>query len=166
MWQTNNLAYVLSHVAWVEYFAISPEGDLYTCNRFVGNKDFCLGNIRSIHSLSDITETGAWKQQQSWQQWIDKECKECLFKEYCHGGCPYAASASSKGSFVKDPYCEAYKMIYKYIIDKGAHEFFSHEHMATLCKKENAKNEIRFESNPVLYLMGDKPHPYDVVNTQ
>lgn len=148
-----------------EYHAISPEGELYTCNRFVGNKDFCIGNIRDIHSFSDITKSYAWKKQQSWQDWIDVECKECLFKDFCHGSCPYAAFASGNGTFVKDPHCEAYKMIYNYIIDKGAAEFFSEENMEILLQTQNTNNEIKFQSNPILYLMNDKPHPFDVVQT-
>jgi uncharacterized protein len=148
-----------------EYFAISPEGDLYTCNRFVGIKDFCIGNIKDIHSFSDITNSVAWQKQQAWQDWIDAECKECLFKEFCHGGCPYAAFASGNGSFRKDPMCEAYKMIYSYIIDKGAAEFFSDEHLATLNQTQHLNNEVSFQSNPVLYLMSNKPHPVDLLQT-
>lgn len=148
-----------------EYYAISPEGDLYPCNRFVGNKDFCIGNIKDIHSFSDITKSAAWKKQQAWQDWIDSECKECIFKEFCHGGCPYAAFASGNGSYKKDPMCEAYKMIYSYIIDKGADEFFSDEHMATLSQTQHSNNEISFQSNPILYLMNNKPHPVDLVQT-
>lgn len=148
-----------------EYFAISPDGDLYTCNRFVGNKDFCIGNIKDIHSFSDITKSVAWQKQQAWQDWIDAECKECLFKEFCHGGCPYAAFASGNGSFRKDPMCEAYKKIYTFIIDKGAEEFFSDEHLATLNQPKQLNNEISFQSNPVLYLMSNKPHPVDLLQT-
>jgi uncharacterized protein len=148
-----------------EYFAISPAGELYTCNRFVGNKDFCLGNIRDIHSFSDITKSEAWKRQQAWHDWIDEECKTCLFKSFCNGGCPYSAFASDNGTFVKDPLCVAYKMIYNYIIDKGTSEFFSEENMSLLGQKPNSKDETRFQCNPVLYLMKDKPHPYDVVQT-
>jgi len=148
-----------------EYFAISPGGELYTCNRFVGNVDFCLGNIKDIRSFSDIKKSEAWKRQQAWHDWIDEECKECLFKDYCHGGCPYSAFTLSKGTYIKDPHCEAYKMIYNYILDKGAAEFFSEENMVTLNQTQNSDNEINFQSNPILYLMKEKPHPYDIVQT-
>jgi uncharacterized protein len=148
-----------------EYYAISPNGELYTCNRFIGNKDYCIGNIRDIRSFSGITQSEAWERQQAWQDWIDKECNECLFKDYCHGGCPYSAFSSCKDSFAKDPLCEAYKMIYNYIIDKGAAEFFSRENMTTLEQPENSKNGIRFQSSPVLYIMKDKPHPSDILQT-
>jgi len=148
-----------------EYFAIAPNGDLFTCNRFVGNKDFCIGNIVDIHTFSDITKSAAYQKQKAWQNWIDKECGECLFKEFCHGGCPYAAFASGNGTFRKDPMCKAYKMIYNYIIDKGAAEFFSDEHMETIINSQNGKKEINFKSNPILYLMNDNPHPVDLVQT-
>jgi uncharacterized protein len=146
-----------------EYFAISPEGELYTCNRFVGNKDFCIGNISDVHSFSDITKSEAWKKQQAWHEWIDKECGACLFKDFCNGGCPYNAFASDNYSFVKDPHCEAYKMIYNCIVDKGVAEFFSNENVAFLNHSQYSDNETRFQNNPVLYLMKDNPHPYDVV---
>jgi uncharacterized protein len=148
-----------------EYFAISPTGELYTCNRFVGNEDFCIGNIRDIHSFSDITKSEAWKKQQAWHDWIDEECKVCLYKDFCHGGCPYSAFASSNGKLVKDPLCEAYKMIYNYILDKGAAEFFSDENMELLSQTSNAGKTNSFQNSPVLYLMKDNPHPFDLVQT-
>jgi len=146
-----------------EYFAISPEGDLYTCNRFVGNKDFCIGNIRDIRSFFDITGSEAWKKQQSWQDWIDEECRECLFKEYCHGGCPYSAFANGKDTYRKDPYCESYRMIYHHIIDKGAAEFFSAENLSAFGQTGDPVDPPGFRINPVLYLMKDNPHPVDLV---
>jgi uncharacterized protein len=147
-----------------DYLAIDPKGDLYTCNRFVGNQAFCIGNINKINSFSDITKSAAWQKQQAWQEWIDKECKDCTYKEFCNGGCPYSAFASSNGALQKDPMCEAYKKIYNYIIDKGAAEFFSDEHMIVLNQPQ--KNvRVQYKSNPLLYIMHDNPHPYDVQQT-
>jgi len=144
-----------------EYFAISPKGELYTCNRFVGEKDFCIGNILDIHSFSDITKSEAWKKQKDWQDWIDESCKGCLFKDYCNGGCPYSSFASCKGSFAKDPLCKSYQQIYTHIINMGIAEYFSDENMERLKQEQNINNEVQYQNTPILYLMRNYIHPFD-----
>jgi uncharacterized protein len=146
------------------YLAIDPAGDLYTCNRFVGKKEFSLGNISTIKTYKTITETSAWKKIEAWQKWIDGSCKDCLHQPYCHGGCPYTAFALGKNEFVKDPNCEAYKMAYNYIIDKGVEDFFSDEHFSELTNDTRSANSVKFKSTPLLHLMHGKTHPVDLVN--
>lgn len=65
-----------------EYFAVTPEGDLYPCHQFVGRDEYKLGNIydgvqnkelpvkfRQAHVLNKPT------------------CRECWARFYCSGGC-------------------------------------------------------------------------------
>jgi uncharacterized protein len=147
------------------YLAVDPVGDLYTCNRFVGNKEFSLGNIKNVKSWADIKKSPAWQKLENWQKVIDFECARCLHKNVCHGGCPYVAFAAGNGKPIKDPYCEAYKTIYKYIIDKGAEEFFSDNNLLILQSQSSKNNNIHFNQTPILYLMKDNPHPFNVKQT-
>lgn len=65
-----------------EYFAVTPEGDLYPCHQFVGRDEYNLGNIyegvknkelplkfREAHVLNKPA------------------CRECWARFYCSGGC-------------------------------------------------------------------------------
>jgi len=68
--------------AGTEYLAVTPEGDLYPCHQFVGDEQFCLGNLENgiIHT--------------DWQEEFSKcnvytkpECDKCWAKYFCSGGC-------------------------------------------------------------------------------
>lgn len=144
------------------YLAIDPIGDLYTCNRFVGKREFCVGNISTTKSYREMTETPAWKKMEAWQKWIENSCSDCLHQPYCHGGCMYSAFALGEGEFMKDPNCEAYKMAYNYIINKGVEDFFSDDHFSELTDDIRSANSVKFKSTPLLHLMHEKIHPVDL----
>ena len=74
-----------------EYLAVTPTGDLYPCHQFVGQDDFCVGNI-----YEGVTNKKVIKQFETCNVYSHKECKDCFAKLYCAGGC--AANAYfSKG---------------------------------------------------------------------
>ncbi len=68
--------------AGVEYYAITPEGDIYPCHQFVGNDKFLLGNLSSgtINKViqEDFSKNTVYHKQ---------NCKDCWAKFYCSGGC-------------------------------------------------------------------------------
>ena len=142
------------------YLAVDPKGDLYTCNRFVGNSNFSVGNVNSVTSWKDIKQSEAWQKFEAWQNKIDKECADCIHKNICHGGCMYSGFASGNGKPYKDANCEAYKMIYDYILDKGIDEFFSNENMKAI--KTSGEKSSLFRRGPLLQIMYNDPHPYDI----
>ena len=147
------------------YLAIDPEGDLYTCNRFVGNKKFSVGNINYVKSWDDIKQSQAWRMLEEWQNRIDVECADCLYKNICHGGCPYVAFAEKKDYPAKDPYCESYKAIYRYILDKGTEEFFSNNYLHSLELNTKQSEDLLYKVNPLMYLLEDNPHPVDLIQS-
>jgi uncharacterized protein len=110
-----------------DYLAVTPGGEIYSCNRFVGNKEFSLGNVNRIEGMVDIENSWGWQRLMEWQDTIDKECADCLHKNICHGGCPYAGFSAGNGKPSRDPFCEAYKKVYSYILDRATDEFFSDE---------------------------------------
>lgn len=61
--------------------SIAANGQIYPCDSFIGNKDFCIGNI-----WTGINET---KREQFFRQSVDEkdDCKICWIKYICGGDC-------------------------------------------------------------------------------
>jgi len=83
--------------AGTEYMAVSPEGDLYPCHQFVGNREFLIGN------LFDETIINVQR-----EKFIDvnvyskEDCRNCWAKFYCSGGCH--ANAINMNGDIHKPY--------------------------------------------------------------
>ena len=70
-----------------EYFAVTPDGTLYPCHQFVGEKDFIAGNVSDgVKEGYVFRRTGINAR---------AECKNCWAKLYCSGGCPANAYRST-----------------------------------------------------------------------
>lgn len=65
-----------------EYVAITPDGDVYPCHQFVGNKDFKLGTI--FDNKLDEKISIEFKEAHIYNK---PKCKECWARFYCSGGC-------------------------------------------------------------------------------
>ena len=65
-----------------EYFAVTPEGDLYPCHQFVGRDDFLLGSVFTGIANRELTKNFRDAHV------LNKEtCKECWARFFCSGGC-------------------------------------------------------------------------------
>lgn len=88
-----------------EYLAVTPDGELYPCHQFVGDKKFLLGDI-----WSGIKNTDILKQFEQCNVYSHKECRDCFAKLYCSGGC--AANAYHTTGTVNGVYefgCELHR---------------------------------------------------------
>ena len=65
-----------------EYFAITPEGDIYPCHQFVGDEKFIMGNVYEGITRPDIQQE--FKQSNVYAR---QECQKCFARYYCSGGC-------------------------------------------------------------------------------
>ena len=65
-----------------EYVAITPNGDIYPCHQFVGNKDFVMGNIFDGELDQEIAHT--FKKAHIYNK---PKCIGCWARFYCSGGC-------------------------------------------------------------------------------
>ncbi|MGI6108981.1 MAG: thioether cross-link-forming SCIFF peptide maturase [Eubacteriaceae bacterium] len=89
--------------AGADYLAVTPEGDLYPCHQFVGNTDFCLGNLDTGVVREDIRE------QFTEAHMLNKEaCGSCWARYFCGGGCH--ANAWNFNKDLKKPYETACEM--------------------------------------------------------
>lgn len=65
-----------------EYFSVVPNGDLYPCHQFAGDKDFYMGNVFEGRIDPEIREKFA-----SSCLFTRKGCEDCFAKFICSGGC-------------------------------------------------------------------------------
>ncbi len=65
-----------------EYVSITPEGDIYPCHQFIGNKKFIMGNI--IEGTFDESLGYEFKEAHVYNK---PKCRACWARFYCSGGC-------------------------------------------------------------------------------
>lgn len=65
-----------------EYIAVTPDGDIYPCHQFVGNKDFKMGTIFTEGFNEEISNK--FKKAHIYNK---PACKGCWARFYCSGGC-------------------------------------------------------------------------------
>lgn len=65
-----------------EYFSVVPNGDVYPCHQFAGEKEFLMGNVFEGKLNSGIREKFA-----SNSLFTRKGCESCFAKFICSGGC-------------------------------------------------------------------------------
>ena len=110
------------------FLAISPNGDITSCQRFAGKSEYTMGNIFDKPTLAKLYDSPAAKLQRNWELEISECCGECDVYEICKGGCYYNTRTSSDN--VTDPLCEAYKEIYAFVKEKISEEMLSDENFA------------------------------------
>jgi uncharacterized protein len=67
-----------------EALAISPEGEIYPCSRFLYEPRFHLGNIFSGVLKKEVAEEFLTRHPDAMSP-----CSQCWARYYCEGGCPY-----------------------------------------------------------------------------
>ena len=65
-----------------EYFSVVPNGDIYPCHQFAGDKNFLMGNVIRGIERKDIREQFAEN-----SLFTRKDCANCFAKFICSGGC-------------------------------------------------------------------------------
>ena len=98
-----------------EYCAVTPNGDIYPCHQFVGEKEWLMGNVHDIEPL--LSENGDLLPETDAKNILDpkirqiffdrlmpnkKECKSCFARYHCGGGCPanaFHATGSLDGKY-------------------------------------------------------------------
>jgi uncharacterized protein len=136
-----------------QYAAISPEGDVYTCQRFCGEKEFRIGTV--YDTAGSLQNSAAYKRIAAMYESISQTCSPCKHFKYCNGGCLYSAFVAEKYG-KPHPHCndaEPAGRVYKNLFD----------HIALKLAAE-ATNIMLGEKSPTPYLSaaGDKLHPGDI----
>jgi len=79
------------------YVAISPEGDIYPCHQFVGQKEYKLG---SLHDPAGRLRQSLIEEFRKAHIYNKEECRLCWARFSCSGGC-HAANAAFSGKLTK-----------------------------------------------------------------
>jgi len=89
-----------------EYLAVTPDGNIYPCHQFAGEKDYLIGNVfdkklnenvRNIFKNSNLMTKSA--------------CKDCWARYHCSGGCN--ANAIHYNGDINKPYNLACALVKK-----------------------------------------------------
>jgi uncharacterized protein len=71
-----------------EYVAIAPDGLIYPCHQFVGDKDFVLGDLNTWDGVSRLPlNRNIRSLLQNSNIRSKPKCQSCFAKYYCSGGC-------------------------------------------------------------------------------
>jgi uncharacterized protein len=80
-----------------EYLAVTPAGRLFPCHQFVGDDDFCLGDLDN--GICDTYKTNEFTKCHALSK---PECEACWAKYYCSGGCMATAYHANGSIFQPD----------------------------------------------------------------
>lgn len=80
-----------------EYYAVTPEGDLYPCHQFVGREEFRLGSV--FTGLENLALARRFRQAHVLHK---PTCRQCWARFYCSGGCH--ANAHLFNGTIDEPY--------------------------------------------------------------
>lgn len=80
-----------------EYFAVTPDGDLYPCHQFVGRDGYKIGNV-----YTGIDNKELQTKFSNNTVYHKEKCNGCWAKFYCSGGCQ--ANADAFNGDLKEPY--------------------------------------------------------------
>ena len=93
-----------------EYFSVVPNGDIYPCHQFAGDKEFRMGNV--FEGKLDKTIRDRFKNSCLFTR---KKCENCFAKFICSGGC--SANNYHFNGDVNEPYEITCEMMKKRIED-------------------------------------------------
>jgi uncharacterized protein len=149
-----------------DYLAVGPDGSIYPCQRFAGMDDYILGNVACRPSLVELETSPVWKQFRVREETIaaeGQECSDCAYLAYCRGGCPYNGLVSSGGGFRRDPHCPSYRRMFRTVTERALEEMFSPENLDAVVKQPDPERGL-MRRGPLLSLMADAPHPYQIAS--
>ncbi|MGI6004643.1 MAG: thioether cross-link-forming SCIFF peptide maturase [Christensenellales bacterium] len=86
-----------------EYVAVVPDGGIYPCHQFDGNKDFLMGNVNS--GAVDEAMRTMFRDNHALNK---PDCRACWAKFFCSGGC--VANAVAYNGDMKKPHAISCEM--------------------------------------------------------
>ncbi len=141
-----------------KYIAVDPNGFLFPCMRFVGHEEYCLGNVKDNPGPAELKATYVWKVIQERNEKVKEECGNCAFWHICMGGCPYNYLTSESKASKKDPYCIAYKDLYRELLNLSVKEIFSKKNRRVISQGFGIRSQGILQDGEVLDLMTGRSH--------
>jgi len=138
-----------------DYLTITPDGGIFSCNRFVTQPEWRLGWVQDAPTMADLKESAAWKKLEERDRQAKADCGDCGWWNICRGGCPYhAISAGEQG---RDPRCPVYKRLFDHISNQALAQVFSAENMEAVVSTGHGNGLLR--RGDLLQVMRGETHP-------
>lgn len=99
-----------------KYFHIEANGDVYHCDKYMGDNDYHLGNINDS-SFEEICRSDKILNLVKEEKENIEKLKDCEYFDYCNGGCPHDRYIAKKYLENFDDRCCGQKELIKYIAD-------------------------------------------------
>jgi uncharacterized protein len=144
------------------YLAVDPHGNIFPCQRFAGLPQFQIGNVHQAPTMEELTATPTWQMLKDRQERIRVDCGDCVYFDFCRGGCPYNTLAANHERFngiLRDPHCAAYQRIFHHILDKGIEAVFAPENMDKVINQPARQSGLLRSGRMAALINGDS-HPY------
>lgn len=94
--------------------SVNYDGNIYTCSRFMQEKQGYLGNILE-DTLYNILQSRKTKKTYQLMVNLPKECLRCKWLNYCGGGCAYQRWLDSWSKYYQ---CRFRRKFFEYVIPK------------------------------------------------
>ncbi len=147
------------------FLAIDPKGDIFPCQRFVGAKRHRIGTVSDEPNPAAIFAGRRVQWMANRQRRTDEACAACPHFDYCRGGCAYnAIAANTKDG--RDPYCDAYRVVFERVRTRLSEELGSEENLVALTadpRHDLAHPLLR--KGPLIELVRKGPHPSSLAQT-
>lgn len=93
------------------HIVIGPDGSIYKCLEFIGNKAKSIGNINSF----SISVSKLAKYALKYEPFEDPECQKCSILPICGGGCPNERELKAFGK--RESICPSIKKEFATILE-------------------------------------------------
>lgn len=103
------------------FIAVAPNGNIYPCGRFIGEREYLYGNIND-GDWADTLKSVAREKFIHRNKGLS-DCACCEYNKICNAGCPYHSYLLHKDIMNQDPYCYTYKKLFKHIENILINEF-------------------------------------------
>ena len=104
-----------------EIVSINPDGTVYPCDGFKGEKRFAMGNIMD-ESIRDMLNKDWVAELRNRTAASIKKCKTCLYRGMCCSCC-YSAYGAYGTVYREDPQCEDRRKIFNFLIEEWIRRF-------------------------------------------
>jgi radical SAM protein with 4Fe4S-binding SPASM domain len=107
-----------------EFLCIDPSGNVAQCDCWVASyPEHWFGNIFQPGSLADLLKRSTARRAFRTRPSVivrQEDCLDCEYLSMCHGGCPIRGYSVYGSIERKDPYCEAYKSVFRRVSEAAA----------------------------------------------
>ncbi|TSC54135.1 MAG: uncharacterized protein LiPW30_761 [Parcubacteria group bacterium LiPW_30] len=116
---------IMSENCQMHFISVSPEGDVYPCNRFYGFDEYKYGNIVK-DNFEKLLENPKRQYLLKRNASEIEKCKQCSISRYCHGGCIHHALVHYGSFSSPDHLCIVYQGIVEHAVKRLNHELKKH----------------------------------------